>query len=54
MYYIYIYIGSLQAIGKAPLADLKSGLATAPTLFAAQEFPHQLTPLIARKFENIA
>ena len=27
--------GSTATIGKAPLADLKSGLATAPTLFAA-------------------
>eukprot|EP01041_Mallomonas_annulata_P001084 gene1084-2114_t len=43
--------GSLQSIGKAPLADLKSGLATAPTLFAAQEFPDELRALIARKFE---
>lgn len=43
--------GSFQSIGKAPLADLKSGLATAPTLFACEEFP-QLIPLIRRKFEN--
>lgn len=43
--------GSLSSIGKAPLADLKSGLATAPTLFAAQEHPDALTPLIARRFE---
>lgn len=43
--------GSTAVIGKAPLADLKSGLATAPTLFAAEEFP-QLLPLIARKFES--
>jgi geranylgeranyl pyrophosphate synthase len=42
--------GSLASIGKAPLADLKSGLATAPTLFAAEEFP-QLGTLIGRKFE---
>jgi geranyl diphosphate synthase len=42
--------GSTASIGKAPLADLKSGLATAPTLFAAEEFP-QLTTLISRKFE---
>jgi geranyl diphosphate synthase len=42
--------GSTASIGKAPLADLKSGLATAPTLFAAEEFP-QLTTLINRKFE---
>ena len=44
-------IGSTASIGKAPLADLKSGLATAPTLFAAEEFP-ELTVLIGRKFEG--
>ena len=43
--------GSTASIGKAPLADLKSGLATAPTLFAAEEYP-QLTTLIGRKFEG--
>ena len=42
--------GSLQAIGKAPLADIRSGLATAPILFAAEEFPKLIT-LIGRKFE---
>ncbi len=36
--------------GKAPLADLHSGLATAPTLFAAEEHP-KLFDLISRKFE---
>lgn len=43
--------GTAGIIGKAPLADLKSGLATAPTLFAADEFP-QLVALINRKFES--
>jgi solanesyl diphosphate synthase len=43
--------GTTASIGKAPLADLKSGLATAPTLFAAEEYP-QLTDLIYRKFEQ--
>jgi geranylgeranyl pyrophosphate synthase len=43
--------GTTGVIGKAPLADLKSGLATAPTLFAADEFP-QLVALINRKFES--
>ncbi len=38
-------------LGKAPLADLRSGLATAPTLFAAEEYPILLT-LISRKFES--
>lgn len=42
--------GSAQTIGKAPLADLKSGLATAPTIFAAEEFP-KLSTLMGRKFE---
>eukprot|EP00599_Poterioochromonas_sp_BG-1_P017712 CAMPEP_0173166424 /NCGR_PEP_ID=MMETSP1105-20130129/21999_1 /TAXON_ID=2985 /ORGANISM="Ochromonas sp., Strain BG-1" /LENGTH=426 /DNA_ID=CAMNT_0014087651 /DNA_START=104 /DNA_END=1385 /DNA_ORIENTATION=- len=43
--------GSTQVLGKAPLADLRSGLATAPTLFAAEEYPILLT-LISRKFES--
>lgn len=47
---LFLLTGSLASIGKAPLADLKSGLATAPTLFAAEEFP-QLRTLIGRKFE---
>lgn len=42
--------GSTSSLGKAPLADLKSGLATAPTLFAAEEYPTLLS-LIERKFE---
>ena len=46
-----IKLGSIMSLGKAPLADLKSGIATAPTLFAAQEFP-RLTTLINRKFES--
>ncbi len=48
---MHFIIGTTSSIGKAPLADLKSGLATAPTLFAAEEFP-QLIPLINRKFES--
>jgi solanesyl diphosphate synthase len=43
--------GTTSSIGKAPLADLKSGLATAPTLFAAEEHP-ELLPMISRKFEG--
>lgn len=42
--------GSTATIGKAPLADLKSGLATAPTIFAALEYP-VIEKLINRKFE---
>lgn len=40
-----------MTLGKAPLADLKSGIATAPTLFAAEEHP-ELYLLITRKFES--
>ncbi len=43
-------LGTATVLGKAPLADLKSGLATAPTLFAAEEHP-KLLLLIGRKFE---
>eukprot|EP01036_Dinobryon_divergens_P026215 gene26215-34836_t len=43
--------GSAEALGKAPLADLRSGLATAPTLFAVDEYPF-LATLIERKFES--
>jgi geranyl diphosphate synthase len=42
--------GSAVHMGKPALADLNSGVATAPVLFAAQEFPDQLIPLIDRKF----
>jgi len=42
--------GSLSSLGKAPLADVRSGLTTAPVLFAQRQFP-ELTPLIARKFD---
>lgn len=38
-------------MGKPALNDLKSGLATAPVLFAAEEFP-QLSPLILRRFKD--
>jgi geranylgeranyl pyrophosphate synthase len=48
--YHALLAGTTSVLGKAPLADLKSGLATAPTLFAAEEFPKLLT-LIGRKFE---
>lgn len=37
--------------GKPLLADLKSGLATAPLLLAQEEFP-VLRELAARKFSN--
>jgi geranylgeranyl pyrophosphate synthase len=43
--------GSADSLGKPALADIRSGLATAPVLFAAQRFP-VLLPLIDRKFEG--
>lgn len=43
--------GSTLSLGKVPFADLKSGLATAPTLFAVREHP-KLTELIDRKFRE--
>lgn len=36
-------------MGKPALNDLRGGIATAPVLFAAEEFP-ELSPLILRKF----
>ena len=41
--------GSAESLGKPALADIRSGLATAPVLFAAQRFP-TLLPVIDRKF----
>lgn len=38
-------------LGKPAGADLKLGLATAPVLFAWEEFP-ELEPLIKRKFSE--
>lgn len=43
--------GSLSSLGKPALADLTAGLATAPVLFAAEEYC-DLEPLIDRKFRN--
>jgi geranylgeranyl pyrophosphate synthase len=43
--------GTLSQLGKPSLADLKAGLATAPVLFAAQEFS-ELYPLMDRKFRE--
>jgi solanesyl diphosphate synthase len=41
--------GSMQTLGKPALADLKAGLATAPVILAADQFP-RLQILIDRKF----
>lgn len=48
---LMLTVGTVLSMGKAPLADLKSGLATAPTIFATEEYP-ELSTLIARKFQS--
>ncbi|XP_064594910.1 all trans-polyprenyl-diphosphate synthase PDSS1-like [Liolophura sinensis] len=45
------YISSDAVLGKPTSADLRLGLATAPVLFAAQEYP-ELNPLIMRRFSE--
>ncbi len=45
------FTSSSKVMGKPALNDLKSGLATAPVLFAAEEYP-ELSPLIQRRFQN--
>lgn len=42
---------SAAELGKPVNADLSLGLATAPVLYAAQEYP-QLYPLIERNFKS--
>jgi geranylgeranyl pyrophosphate synthase len=43
--------GSLSQLGKPSLSDLKAGLATAPVLFACEEFP-ELGLMVDRKFKE--
>lgn len=43
---------SAAEMGKPALNDLRSGLATAPTLFAAEEHS-ELLPLIKRRFKQV-
>jgi len=43
--------GSLLSMGKPALADLKAGLATAPVIFSARQFP-ELEEMMDRKFGN--
>uniref|UniRef100_A0A182T2G0 Uncharacterized protein n=1 Tax=Anopheles maculatus TaxID=74869 RepID=A0A182T2G0_9DIPT len=43
------FVSSSEAMGKPAAADLKLGLATAPVLFACEEFP-ELNPMICRHF----
>ena len=45
------FTSSSKVMGKPALNDLKSGLATAPVLFAAEEYP-ELSLLIQRRFQN--
>ena len=45
------FVGSGSVLGKPTLGDLREGIATAPVLFAAEEFP-ALTPLIERRFKH--
>jgi len=45
------FTGSADSLGKPKLQDMALGLATAPILYAANEFP-ELTRLIKRKFEQ--
>ncbi|KAI3388560.1 hypothetical protein SNEBB_006787 [Seison nebaliae] len=46
------YEADQNAVGKPTTADLKLGLATAPVLFAAEDFP-QLNEMIERKFNEV-
>jgi geranylgeranyl pyrophosphate synthase len=45
------FTGSSQQLGKPALQDLSQGLATAPILFAAEEYP-ELYELMDRKFSQ--
>jgi geranyl diphosphate synthase len=45
------FTGSALSLGKPALNDLKSGIATAPVLYAAARFP-ALTKLVQRRFKN--
>eukprot|EP01132_Coremiostelium_polycephalum_P007860 gene7860-9677_t len=45
------YTSTSEVMGKETLVDLKLGLATAPVLYATQEYPH-LEELINRKFSK--
>jgi geranyl diphosphate synthase len=45
------FVGSGSILGKPTLGDLREGIATAPVLFAAEEFP-DLRNLIGRRFKS--
>uniref|UniRef100_A0A183C1J5 Solanesyl diphosphate synthase 1 n=1 Tax=Globodera pallida TaxID=36090 RepID=A0A183C1J5_GLOPA len=44
------YCATEDALGKPTVNDLRLGLATCPVLFAAEEFPEVLNPMIERRF----
>lgn len=44
--------GSASTMGKPALSDLNAGLATAPVLFAAEQFSTDMLPLLDRKFRD--
>ena len=43
--------GNVSSLGKPVCADLRAGLATAPVLYATEEYP-ELVPMISRKFRD--
>ena len=45
------FVSSADQLGKPAAADMKLGLATAPVLFASQQFP-VLNDMIARRFSQ--
>ena len=45
------FTGSTDALGKPALSDMEQGLATAPTLFAAEEFP-EIEKIVQRRFAD--
>jgi len=45
------FTGTNTSLGKPSLSDMEQGLATAPTLFAAEEHP-QIVELITRRFKE--
>eukprot|EP01135_Chromosphaera_perkinsii_P004686 Nk52_evm35s293 gene=Nk52_evmTU35s293 len=46
------FVSTSDDMGKPTAADLSLGLATAPLLYASEEFPDELFPLIKRRFSG--
>lgn len=46
------FTATAAQLGKPAMNDMKSGLATAPVLFAAQRHPAALLPIVGRKFSQ--